>query len=279
MSVFEIYRDDGVTGTIPLVERPEGKRLVEDARRGNFGTVIVKQVDRLGRDALHILNAVSQLESLNVKVLSIMEQMDLTTPQGRFMLTMYSGVAALERDTIVQRSIEGTNRLAREGAHLGGIVPYGYRQLGKGRDARLRVSDELIGDLDISEAEVVRSIYRWVVEEKQSTYTVADTLNSMGVPPAYTRDHREVSDGKRKKTTSGIWRPARVGNLIKNSTYKGVHFYGRPTVHQKNRHLCLIAKYTRSFESEPSRSLTELLLAQRPCFAKNCTSLQRRKAD
>jgi site-specific DNA recombinase len=31
MSVFEIYRDDGVTGTIPLVERPEGKRLVEDA--------------------------------------------------------------------------------------------------------------------------------------------------------------------------------------------------------------------------------------------------------
>lgn len=34
MTVFDFYRDDGVTGTIPLAERPEGKRLVEDARLG-----------------------------------------------------------------------------------------------------------------------------------------------------------------------------------------------------------------------------------------------------
>jgi DNA invertase Pin-like site-specific DNA recombinase len=96
MLIHDFYLDDGVTGTIPLADRPQGKRLVDDAREQKFDTVIVKQVDRLGRDALHILNAVAQLESLNVKVISIIEAMDLTTPQGRFMLTMYSGVAALE---------------------------------------------------------------------------------------------------------------------------------------------------------------------------------------
>ncbi len=227
LPIFDVYRDDGVTGTVPLVDRPEGKRLVEDARQGKFQTVIVKQVDRLGRDALHILTAVAQLESLNVKVISILEAMDLTTPQGRFMLTMYSGVAALERDTIIQRSIEGTNRLAREGVHLGGIVAYGYRQIGKGRTSRLQPSEESISGVGMSEAEVIRSIYRWIVEERQSTYTVADRLNTLAVPPAYSRDHREVLNGKRKSATSGIWRPARVGNLIKNPTYKGVHFYGR----------------------------------------------------
>jgi len=227
LPIFDVYRDDGVTGTVPLVDRPEGKRLVEDARQGKFQTVIIKQVDRLGRDALHILNAVAQLESLNVKVISILEAMDLTTPQGRFMLTMYSGVAALERDTIIQRSIEGTNRLAREGVHLGGIAPYGYRQVGKGRASRLQPSEELIDSIGISEAEVIRSIYYWIVEERQSTYAIADRLNATSIPPAYIRDQREVLDGKRKSATSGIWRPSRVGNLIKNPTYKGVHYFGR----------------------------------------------------
>jgi site-specific DNA recombinase len=35
LEVAEIYKDDGVSGTIPLHERPEGRRLLEDARAGN----------------------------------------------------------------------------------------------------------------------------------------------------------------------------------------------------------------------------------------------------
>jgi len=32
LEVAEIYADDGVSGTIPLHERPEGRRLLEDAK-------------------------------------------------------------------------------------------------------------------------------------------------------------------------------------------------------------------------------------------------------
>jgi site-specific DNA recombinase len=41
LEVAETYADDGVSGTIPLHERPEGRRLLEEARAGNFTTLLV----------------------------------------------------------------------------------------------------------------------------------------------------------------------------------------------------------------------------------------------
>jgi DNA invertase Pin-like site-specific DNA recombinase len=41
LEVAEIYKDDGVSGTIPLHERPAGRRLLEDARQGKFRTVLL----------------------------------------------------------------------------------------------------------------------------------------------------------------------------------------------------------------------------------------------
>jgi site-specific DNA recombinase len=43
---------------------------------------------------------------------------------------------------------------------MGGIVPFGYRKQGENRDARLVISEELVPELDMSEADVVRLIYR-----------------------------------------------------------------------------------------------------------------------
>jgi len=50
---------------------------------------------------------------------------------------MLSGFAAHERDMIRERSMAGTDRLARAGAWLGGIVPYGYRKEGEDNGARI----------------------------------------------------------------------------------------------------------------------------------------------
>ena len=36
LEVADVYADDGVSGTIPLHERPAGRRLLEDAREGKF---------------------------------------------------------------------------------------------------------------------------------------------------------------------------------------------------------------------------------------------------
>ena len=193
-----------MSGTIPLQDRPDGARLLRDAQDRRFSAVLVYKLDRLGRSIRRILEAVDQLEKLSVQVKSVTEPFDPSTSVGRFQLNMFSSFAELERENILERSAQGTNRLAREGAWLGGIVPYGYHKVGKGREARIVVSDEPLPGMELSEADVVRMMYRLTVDEHWSCQEIAEYLNALGVPPSYAKDARGTLHGKRRQATAGI---------------------------------------------------------------------------
>jgi site-specific DNA recombinase len=230
---FETYADEGVSGTIALGDRPAGARLLQDARAGKVSAVVVYKLDRLGRDPRHILNAIAELDTYDVAVRSMTEPLDTTTPAGRFLITILSGVAGLERDTFLEKSREGTNRLAREGAWLGGIVPYGYRKEGERQLGRLVIADEPIPGLGISEADVVRLIYRLAADDCKSCFVIAAQLNALGVPTRYTIDGRKISRGKRKEATANHWSPGRIRNMIVSTTYKGLHQFGKRSTRQR----------------------------------------------
>ena len=70
LEVVQIYADDGVSGTIPLHERPEGRRLLEDAKEGKFSTLLVYRLDRLGRSLLVIVDAHDRLQAFGVALKS-----------------------------------------------------------------------------------------------------------------------------------------------------------------------------------------------------------------
>src|ERR1039457_3540203 len=160
LSVYEIFADDGVSGTVPIESRAAGRRVLEAARQGKFDQLLVFKLDRLGRDTRLILNAVAELEKYGVRIRSMTEEFDTATSTARLMLTMLSGFAAHERDVIRERSVAGTNRVAESGAWMGGIVPYGYGKQGERLAARLVISETPISGFDQSEAEVVRTIFR-----------------------------------------------------------------------------------------------------------------------
>jgi site-specific DNA recombinase len=233
LPVYRVYADDGVSGTIPMEKRPDGQQILKAARRGEFNQLLVYKLDRLGRDTRLILNAVAELEKCGVRVRSMTEEFDTATATGRLMLTMLSGFAAHERDQIRERSMAGTDRLARAGAWLGGIVPFGYRKEGDDKEARIVVSDDEIPGVGISEADVIRRIYRLAADERASCFRIADILNTMAVPCAYARDGRLLLRGKRRQRTSGLWRPARVRNMLVNATYMGRHEYGKRSKTQR----------------------------------------------
>lgn len=227
LQVSRVYADDGVSGTVPFHQRPEGSQLLRDARLKKFDQLLVYRLDRLGRDTRLTLGIVAELETYGVRVKSMTEEFDTATASGRLMLTMLSGFAAHERDVIRERSMAGTDRVAQTGAWLGGIVPYGYRKEGEKRTARLVLSEEPIPGVALSEAEIIRIIFRMAAKEKKSCFLIADYLNRISAPCAYVRDERMVSRGKRKAKTSGLWRPGRVRNLLVSTTYMGLHEYGK----------------------------------------------------
>jgi site-specific DNA recombinase len=84
LKVVDTYSDDGVLGTMPLQERPQGKRLLEDAEAGKFDTVLVYKLDRIGRTLLVIVEAHDKLAEFEVGLRSPHEAIDTSTPHGRF---------------------------------------------------------------------------------------------------------------------------------------------------------------------------------------------------
>src|SRR5690606_6177051 len=121
------YLDDGVSGTLPLAQRPGGHRLLEDAQAGKFSLVLVYRLDRLARSTRHLLDAVDELSRYGVALRSMTEEFNSETPTGRFILTTLASIAELERSTILERMAQGRRRKAREGRWQGGPIPYGYR--------------------------------------------------------------------------------------------------------------------------------------------------------
>jgi site-specific DNA recombinase len=225
------YSDDGFSGRkLTLGQRPDGARLLVDAKEGATDTIIVYRADRLGRGR-KLLASLDELEEAGVRyIISVTEaRYDLRNPNDEFHLTMLSGVSGYEASGFLQRSKDATNRLAREGVWLGGIVPYGYHVEGVDREARLVVSEEPLPGHELSEADVIRLMYRRSTEDNWSCLRIADELNTLGIPPAYQRDGRTMLRGKRARLTQGIWRPGRIRSMLVNTTYKGLHQYGKRT--------------------------------------------------
>jgi site-specific DNA recombinase len=117
--------------------------------------------------------------------------------------------------------------VAEAGAWLGGIVPYGYRKSGEKQNARIIICEEPIPGLAMSEADVIREVFRMAAVEGKSCRVIATRLNDLRIPCAYVRDDRLALRGKRKQRTSGVWRAGRVRGLITNKTYMGTHEFGK----------------------------------------------------
>ena len=263
LEVFQVYADNGVSGTVPIERRPEGRKMLADARAGHFERLLIYKLDRLGRETRMILNAVDGLEQIGVGVRSMTEEFDTSTASGRLMLTLLSGFAAHEREMIRERSIAGTKRLASAGAWLGGIVPFGYRKEGEKREARLVIADSPLDGLSVSEADVVREIYRMATEDRLSCRQIAEHLTAAGIPSVYTRDDRLLLRGKRRQRTSGIWRAGRIRNLVANRTYMGVHEYGKRT---SSREKTLISRTVPAIVSEDTWNRAQQALSEHFLF-------------
>ena len=215
--VFKHYEDDGVSGTIPLQERPGGCALVRDARAGRFSQIWVVRSDRLGRDAFELLRIWRVFECIGVALRATDENID-----DPFYFDIHAVIAANERRKFLERSAEGMNRAAREGRYTGGIVPLGYTASGD-RGARRLVPDDSPMWEHLSAADVVRRIYDHLASDGWTCPRIATEFNSLGIPTSYRRDGR----GVRGRRTQGLWRSGHIRNLVVNPVYKGLLQYGR----------------------------------------------------
>ena len=98
-------------------DRPQLNRLKDKIRPGD--TVIVESFSRLGRSTKDLIDLVTYFEEHQVKLVSLKENFDTSTPHGRLMMTVFQEFSQFERDLIVERTKEGL-KSARARGRKGG---------------------------------------------------------------------------------------------------------------------------------------------------------------
>lgn len=112
------FADDGVSGKVCARQRPQFSRMLDKIRDGE--TLVVSKLDRLGRDAVDVLQTVQSLADRNIKIIVLqLGNTDLSSPTGRLLLTMLAAVASMERDLLIERTQAGLMRAKAEGKKLG----------------------------------------------------------------------------------------------------------------------------------------------------------------
>ena len=97
--------------------RPGLVEMLGYLREGD--TLVVESISRLARSVRDLLSIVEQLERKQVSFISLKEAIDTTTPQGRFILTIFAALGELERETIHQRQREGIEAARARGRVMG----------------------------------------------------------------------------------------------------------------------------------------------------------------
>ncbi|HBX23970.1 MAG TPA: hypothetical protein DEF34_10125 [Desulfotomaculum sp.] len=211
---YKIYLDDGVSGTIPLEDRPGAAEMLADVAAGKIKNLHVYRLDRLARSTKIVLDTYDYLEKHQVPLISMTESFDTGTSTGKFFMTMLASIAALERDTILERTQLGKERGARAGKWVAGAPPFGYRI---GEDGHLVVHDP--------EANTVREIIRLYLSG-MATIPIAEYLNARGIlTPAKSKRTKNQSTGK--------WHAGHVSIILRNTAYIGHYEYLRRSKKKK----------------------------------------------
>lgn len=113
--VDEIFTEK-MTGT--KANRPELNRLKDKVRTGD--TVIIESLSRLGRSTKDLLSLIEDWNHQGVKLVSLKESIDTTTPTGKLLLTFLSAISQFERDITVQRIVQAVKGIEQP-LHKGAV--------------------------------------------------------------------------------------------------------------------------------------------------------------
>lgn len=162
-----LYADEGISGT-KIKNRKEFLRMMTDAQHGLFDLVVVKDISRFARNTVDLLQNVRKLKSLGIETQFLTANMT-SMGNSEFVLTIF-GALAQEESANTSKRVKFGKKMNAEKGRVPNIV-YGY--------------DKTIGDyfnlsINKAEAETVRQIYKWYLDEGYGAAKIANMLNESG---------------------------------------------------------------------------------------------------
>lgn len=172
LDVVAVLVETGVSGGVPLGDRPQGGKLVGMVERGEVRNIICWKLDRCFRSASDALTVTERWDRIGAAfhVVDLFggQAMNTASPMGKLLFTMTAAFAELEKNLISERT---RSALAHKKAHgkVFGSTPYGQDRLG----------DDLYAN---PEEQSIIERMRDMRENGATLRAIADTLNGDGVP-------------------------------------------------------------------------------------------------
>jgi DNA invertase Pin-like site-specific DNA recombinase len=137
------------------VDRPEWRACLAELHAGD--TFVFWKSDRWGRSAANVLTTVNELRDRGVRVVSLTENFDLETKEGRFMFAVLAAAAEYELELRAERQADGIASAQRRQAD-GQMLP-GKKHIGRPRalgPAELATLRRLVDQDGVSVTEAAR---------------------------------------------------------------------------------------------------------------------------
>jgi site-specific DNA recombinase len=227
------FVDDGYSGG--SLVRPGLERLRDLVAEGIIQRVLIYGPDRLAREYAHQVLLLEEFRQAGAEV-QFRKAPSGDTPEDKLVVQFQGMIAQYERAQILERSRRGKRHKALRGTvNVLSGAPYGFRYIPTtdACDARY--------ELEPLEAETVRLIFSWFVNDQWSIGRVARELSSRG---AVTRT------GKTRWDRSVVWGMLRNPAYIGRAAYRKTHLVERKRI---NRSARLRQLYPRRPHSSPRR--------------------------
>ena len=206
MEIVGIYEDAGKSGK-SIEGRPAFKKMLSDIKNGlEIDYILVYKLSRFGRNAADILNSLEFVQSYGINLICIEEGIDSSQTSGKLLISVLSAVAEIERENIIEQTMNGRKEKARQGGWNGGFAPYGYYL----KDNQLLIEE--------TEAEAIRIIFDKFANSDVGLGGVAKYLNLQGIKKI-----------PRQNGTLETWSSHFIRLILDNPVYCGKIAYGRRT--------------------------------------------------
>ncbi len=176
-------------------KRPEFQRMLADARRRRFDTIVCWKSDRLSRGMYPAAALMEVVEAYGINIEAALDAIDMKT------FGLMAAIGKIELDNFRERASMGKRGSAKQGRIPVSNVPYGYRI---GEDRRPEVIE--------AEAEVIRRVFNMYLREGLGAPSIARQLTAEGVPTP---------------NAVGRWYDRTVTRILGHEAYKGTWWYGR----------------------------------------------------
>ena len=176
-------------------KRPEFQRMLADARRERFDTIVCWKSDRLSRGMYPAAALMEVVEAHQIQLEAVMDAIDMKT------FGLMAAIGKIELDNFRERSTMGKRGSAKQGRMPAGAPPYGYRT---GDDGKPEIYEP--------EAEVVRRIFHMYVHEGLAGTPICERMTTDDAP---------------LRNPGSRWHKAYISAILGREVYKGAWHYGR----------------------------------------------------